>query len=528
MDTRKSMFAFLKDTFTDEKAEKIFYYGKRLNAKDFLDHADRVAGFLTSVGIKKGDSVGICLPNIPQAAIVFYAVNKIGAIANVMHPKTGAGSLRDTVVRTDTKALFLFDRFLYKNIGKGESKIPIVYCRLSDYLPSYKKLFRITEPVICKKNIFSYETVLRKNLSAAEVPSDGSEAAVYLHSSGTTGAPKTVVLSSYAFNELAVNVFDTVKDLCEIDERISVLMILPLFHGFGLGICVHLALWKGRMLPLPLFGAKTTVRLMKKEPVNVIPGVPGMFRKLAEEKTFRGDFLKNIKMIFCGGDRLDPEVKRAFEKRLSESGCLTPIMEGYGLSEVASVASINTFDPSNGSLGRPISKVRFRIMSSDGKECQSGESGEIYVSSPSVMNGYLDGVESGFVFSDGETWLPSGDIGYLDEDGCLHYRERIKRIIKIGGVNVFPQEIEEAAAKYPDVKNACAVRIIYAGKPAVKLIVEITEKPSAGFEEGLKNYIGKKLMPYAVPRVIERTEKIRTNALGKADYRYYEEGRDKS
>lgn len=528
MDTRKSMFAFLKEAFADGKAEKIYYYGKRLNAQVFLEHVDKTAGFLTSVGIKKGDSVGICLPNIPQAAIVFYAVNKIGAIANVMHPKTGAGSLRDTVIRTDTKALFLFDRFLKKNIGKGESKIPIVYCRLSDYLPSYKKLFRITEPVICKKNIFSYETVLRKNLSAAEVPSDGSEAAVYLHSSGTTGAPKTVVLSSFAFNELAVNVFDTVKDVCEIDDRIRVLMILPLFHGFGLGICVHLALWKGRMLALPLFNAKNTVRLMKKEPVNVIPGVPGMFRKLVSEKSFRGEFLKNVKMIFCGGDRLDPEVKRNFENRLRESGCLTPVMEGYGLSEVASVASINTFDPSNGSLGRPISKVRFRIMSSDGKECPPGENGEIYVSSPSVMKGYLDGVESGFVYSDGETWLASGDIGHLDADGCLYYKERIKRIIKIGGVNVFPQEIEEAAVKYPDVRNACAVRIVYAGKPAVKLVVETEGRPDVGFEEGLKNYIGKKLMPYAVPRVIERTDKLRTNAMGKADYRYYEEGRDKS
>lgn len=520
MDTRKSMFAFIREEMRNADAEKIYYYGNRIDAGTLLSHIDAVAAFLSKKGVGKGDSVGICLPNIPQAAIALYAVNKIGAVANVMHPKIGSESLKEIAARTKTKALFLFDRFLKPHLSEPMGGVTVVYCRMSDYMPGIKKLFRFTEPFMGMSECVPFLAALKER-GAEEAVSDGTEPAVYLHSSGTTGAPKTVVLSSYAFNELAANVFDSVKDVCRITEDFGVLMILPLFHGFGLGICVHLALVKARVIMVPLFRARATVRLMKREPVNVIPGVPGMFRRLLEQKGFKGEFLKNIKLMFCGGDRLEPRLKRAFEERLVSFGCDTPIMEGYGLSEVASVATINTFAPGNGSLGRGISKVMLKAVK-DGGDCVPGETGEIYISSPSVMNGYLGGEDDRVTEADGRRWLATGDVGYLDEDGCLFFRERIKRIAKIGGVNVFPQEIEETAARFRGVKQACAVRTEFNGKAAIKLIIVTENRADGRFKSELSSFIRRELTPYAVPKIIEELPSIRKNALGKSDYRFYE------
>lgn len=522
MDTQKSMFAFIRDELKNRNPEKIYYYGNRIGGDEFLSQVDAVAAFLQKSGIKDGDSVGICLPNIPQAAIALYAVNKIGAIANVMHPKIGAAALKEIVAKTNTKAVFLLDRYLkpHRKMLTGE-QITVIYCRMSDYMPGLKKLFRLTEPFLGVEKCVAYRKILREK-GAEEFISDGSTPAVYLHSSGTTGAPKTVVLSSYSFNELAANVFDTVKGVCKITEDFGMLMILPLFHGFGLGICVHLALLRARIIMVPLFRARATVRLMKKEPVNVIPGVPGMFRRLYEQKGFHGKFLKNIKLMFCGGDKLSPRLKEDFETRLIKYGCDTPIMEGYGLSEVASVATINVFSPKNGSLGQGIKKVEIKILDGE-RECAPDECGEILLSSPSIMSGYLDGQNPHIVQRDGKMWLSTGDVGCLDKDGCLFYRERIKRIVKIGGVNIFPQEIEEVALRFSGVKQACAVRIKINGKAAVKLLIVTENHADARFKNALSDFIRAELMPYAVPKIIEETPSIKHNMLGKAEYRYYEE-----
>lgn len=512
------MYAFMKDSITRNDQEKIYYYGNRIRAEKLLSDIDATAAFLQKSGIKKGDSVGICLPNIPQAAIALYAVNMIGAVANVIHPKTGSEALKSILKKTKTRVVFLFDRFLKRHI-EGNDGVIFICCRMSDYMKGVKKSLRLTEPAFFKRNIVQWAQVL-KNGGAKEYACDGSEAAVYLHSSGTTGEPKTVVLSSYAFNELAVNNYETVKHCCKIDDKISILMILPLFHGFGLGISVHLAMHKGRSIMVPVFRAKSTVNLMRKEEVNVIPGVPGMFRRLYEQKNFKGDFLKNIRLMFCGGDKLDSELKKNFEKRLKEYGCETPIMEGYGLSEAASVVTINVFDPDNGSLGQGINSVKLKVFDGD-RECEPYECGEIFINSPSIMIGYLDGSDSKIKdLSDGK-WLGSGDVGYLDENGCLYFKERIKRLVKIGGVNVFPAEIEETALKYPHIKRACAVRIKLNGKAAVKLLI-VTDVKDNRMKNSLKEFIARKLTPYAVPKIVDFVKEIKTTELGKADYAYYE------
>ena len=507
MDANKSMYDYLKDAISGYDGEKIYYFGSSINAYDCLKYIESVATYLRGIGIKKGDVVGICLPNIPQGIFAFYAVNKIGAVANVIHPKVGADRLAEIVAATGTKVLFLFDRFLKKNVD-ALSNVKIIYCRASYYLPTSKKIFaRLTEPYIPTKYL-DFADMLHLPATPSE-ESDGTDPAVYLHSAGTTGEPKTVVLSSRAFNEQVENVMKGVERITDADPDMGILMALPLFHGFGLGICVHLGMSRIRVIPMPVFRPRTVVSLMKHTYVNVLAGVPGFFRRLNKYRGFGGDYLEDIELIFCGGDKLDKSVKEKFESTLKKYGCDAPIMEGYGMSEVAGVATINIDDIPD-SLGKPIGDVKILI---DGDK-----EGEILLSSPSVMIGYLDG-EADKVIIDGKEYLRTGDIGYI-KDGDLFYCDRIKRMVKIGGVNVYPQLVEECAKTFPCVDDACAVRIKRNNKPAIKLLIVVSGRVD---DVVLCDFIGRKLSSYAKPKVIERVSFIKKNAIGKSDYLGYED-----
>lgn len=511
----KNLYEFLKTECLTNPSERKIYFGRDISAGELLNDIHSVAGFLQNKGIKKGDVVALCLPNIPQAVVSLYAVNSIGAIAYVLHPKTGVDFFAEEIKKTKVKAVFLLDRFAKKYEKTLSTVKVVVECRISDYLPFPQSLLRLTEPPI---KYYSYkDTLLYKN--PKEVEFDGKETAIYLNSSGTTGEPKIVMLSSDAFNSLALNVKETVMQCDKYVKVMGMLMTLPLFHGFGLGICVHLGLLVGYVVPVPVFKPSSVVRQMRKVPVNIIVGVPGMLRKLASYRAFKGDYLKNIRFIFTGGDKVSEAVKEKFERRLFESGCDTVVMEGYGLSETASVVTINTKEPNNGSLGQPIHGVKVKIFA-DGKECKDSEQGEIAVCSPCVMNGYLDGQESLFYTQNGEKYLATGDIGYLNGES-LYFVGRKKRMIKIGGINVFPSQVEEVAVKFSGVFQACAVRTQWQGKPAIKLLI-VAENHGEEYKKALVNFIGKSLIKYAEPKFVENVDKIKTTAIGKADYAYYE------
>lgn len=509
MDTQKSMYAYLRDAIKDYDGEKIYYFGTSISAAETLRYIDSVATYLTGIGVKKGDVVGICLPNIPQGIFAFYAVNKIGAVANVMHPKIGAERLNDIVVKTRTKVLFLFDRFLNKNLAYID-KVKVIYCRASQFLPTSKKIFaRLFEPHIPDKYT-SFADILHLP-ATPEYADDGSNIAVYLHSAGTTGDPKTVLIDNHAFNAQVENVMQGVDGITDADKEMGILMVLPLFHGFGLGICVHLGMSRIRVILVPLFRPRTVIKLMKSTYVNVLAGVPGFFRRLNNTKSFGGDYLQDVELIFCGGDKLDASVKEKFESTLKKYGCDTPIMEGYGMSEAAGVVTINV-DNRPDSLGTPVGDVKVLI---DGDK-----EGEILVSSPSMAAGYLDG-ELAKTVIDGVEYLRTGDIGYI-EDGNLYYCDRAKRMVKIGGVNVYPKQVEEVAKTFRCVTDACAVRTKYNGKPAIKLLIVTSGRVDYSY---LTDYIGRKISSYAKPKIVEEVSFIKKNDMGKADYRGYEDER---
>lgn len=527
VNTNQSMHDFIKEVAFDKNREKINYFGNKITAEVMFEEVDKIAGFLQQ-RVAVGESVAICLPNIPQAIFAFYAINKIGAVANIVHPKIKTPALIKILEETNTKWIFILDKFLSIHSRQlKENGIMAIGCSAGYYMKGFKKILLSADVIFYPKNAIKFTDIIKEKTIEEQSSirnTTGQSSAVLLHSSGTSGEPKTVVLSNYAFNELAYNVYKLVTSSVKVDLNgdDGMLMILPMFHGFGLGICVHLMMFYGRTVLLPVYREKAVVSLMKKESVEIISGVPSMFRRLADYKKFGGDYLSKLKLIFCGGDKLESAVKEKFEGILQKYGSETKIMEGYGLSETASVVTINIDGKNDGSLGVPLPGVELKIEESAEYSKEKGV-GEILISTPSLMKGYLNGKNPTTIDKKGRIWLHTGDIGYLDENGKLHYRGREKRMIKIGGVNIFPQEVEQKAEELPEVVYACAVRIIFENKPALKLIVVTKDhKLSPALKYRITSKIREELLPYAVPKIIEKAEKMELNVMGKVDYKFYE------
>lgn len=523
------MTEFIKDSVKDSKQRKIVYFNSVLRADYLFKAIDGVATYLYKQGVRKGDSVIICLPNIPQGIIALYAINKIGAIANVVHPKIGVDALLKIAKESRTEWIFTY-AMSYREMDKDLEKngINAIICNILTYAiskPAVSKQFRKVE----KKGVKVRFTDALCKPEPIPVETNGADTAIYLHSSGTTGAPKTVILSNYALNELALNIKNKYFEktpAAKIGD--GMLMILPLFHGFGLGVCVHLMMHFGHTVMVPAFRGKSAVKAMRAHKPQLICCVPNMLRKMIATKGFEGEHLSATLKIFVGGDKLDDSLWEQVNEILSRYG-EGECVQGFGLSETASVTHINFERKKGGTVGQPLDNVQVKIKE-NGKEVANGEIGDIYICSTSVMDGYLGEEESSLETDEnGKVWLNTGDRGYLGDDGSLYYKGRRKRMLKIGGVNIFPQEVEDAANSVKEVTNSCAVRTAINGKPCIKLLVVLNDgvKLNNSLRQKICDAVRKKILPYAVPRSIMQVSELRLTGMGKTDYRYYEEEESK-
>jgi long-chain acyl-CoA synthetase len=522
------MYGYLKDSIQDKTKDKLIYFNRKIKGNELFSYIDSLSFYLTKIGVKKGEAVGICLPNIPQAVISLYAINRIGAVANVIHPKISAKALFRIVDQTNTKVIFVFDAMLkYYYKGLRAKGVKIISCSASHFLKGVRKAFAAFYEPDLEEDVTDFMTTIsEKGEVDRQMPP--FDTAVYLHSGGTTGEPKIVELSSYAFNELVKNVMSRALKNHKYSDEHTMLMILPLFHGFGLGICIHLALSKFKMVMMPRFRAKDAIKLIKKHRINYLAGIPAMYEKIMKEKSFDGKYLSSLMYLFCGAEKLNPEIKKEFDAILKKNDSTAEIYEGYGLSEVASVLTFNVKGECKaGTQGRPIDGAEIKIIDKDGVECPPNVVGETLVKSKSMMNSYLfsDLSESFYIDENGEKWLRTGDLGYLDEDGYYVFKDRIKRMIKIAGVNIFPSEIEQAVCKMKEVDMACVVRTTKNNRPCTKLYLKLNKafKYSILIENRIKAVIAEEFIKYAVPCEIIAVKEMPLTLMGKVDYKKYEE-----
>ena len=523
----------------------LYYQGTKISFKALLKRIDETADILVNtLNIKPNDVVMISQPNIPETVILFYAVNKIGAISNLIHPFTPFNQVKAIMEKTNTKVAFLFEQRIAKEVEKyREIADKVLVTRIEDDLPFFKKAFYhlfLNRQIAKKLGKFKSDTIFKgfnysyklkpSKKKDVKVSTDNKRCSVLLPSGSTTGKPKTICLNDRAFNYIAMH-SDAFMNLSKKQLRgHKMLSVLPSFHGFGLCMTMHAPLVNGfASILIPKFKASCVVKTMNKIKPTCICGVPTLYEKLLAEPSFvKSKSLKYLHCCFCGGDVLPKELIDRFNETMKQADSKCRLFQGYGLTEAIAVNCVNTFKANkDGSLGKPIPGSTFKIVDDSGKELPKNQIGEIIIKSAAIMIGYYqDDNATNECLKNG--YLYTGDYGYMDDDGYIYFKQRKKRVVKVSGVAVFPSEVEQLIESIPEVSACAAISI-----PDVKLQNSIKVLVVAKYfdEEAMKDKIletcRKYLIKWSVPTEIEFRESLPLTMLGKVDFNTLQEEENK-
>ena len=531
-----------KSAEKDPKAVAYKFQGKETTYAEFIKKIGKTATGFLAEGIGKGDKVAICMPNTPQAIDCFYALNRIGAIPVMIHPLSAEKEIEFFIGNTSSKAIVTLDMF-YEKVQKAVSKlnypVRIIVARIKDELPApINVVYPLTMKDKYKKplkneNAISWKKFIKKGKNSCALVDDFpkyDDVAVILFSGGTTGTTKGILLTNMNLNALAFQTGNAAKFSL---DGLRMLSIMPLFHGFGLGIGIHTPLvFGGTCILVPQFSIKSYADVIKKEKPNVIPGVPTLFEALLMTEGLDGVDMSFLRGVFCGGDSLSPELKKKVDKFLKQHNAKVQIREGYGTTECVTASCLTPYnDHKEGSIGVPYPDMHYKIVKPGTNEkVPHGEEGEICISGPTVMKGYLDApketADTLREHGDGRIWLHTGDLGVIDEEGFVYFRQRIKRLIIVSGYNVYPSQVENAIDIHPDVLYSCAIGITDIYKMhKVKAFVVL--KPGVDVDEKIKEEIlhncRERVSKYAVPEEIEFRSELPKTLVGKVAYRQLEE-----
>ena len=517
------------------------FLGKKTTYRQMIADIEAAARAFRAAGVGPGDRVTVCLPNCPQAVSAFYGLNMIGALANMVHPLSAEGEIKFYLEKSRSKACLTLDQF-YPKLMKVRQKtdLPLlIIAQIKDALTPLKKLgFALTQGRKLPKVTTSSDTVLWKDFIARgasftgeiEAKQDCHDPAVILYSGGTTGTTKGILLSSYNFNALAYQTIHMDNSYTVGDK---VLAVMPMFHGFGLGISIHtfLALG-GTCLLVPRFTPQTYAKLIIKERPNYIAGVPTLYEALLSNEEMADVDLSCLKGVFSGGDSLSVELKKKFDSFLTAHGAKTQIREGYGTTECVTASCLTPYHLSReGSIGVPFPDTYYQIVArGTTDEVPYGEEGEITLTGPTLMLGYLDDPEETAgtlrVHADGKTWLHTGDLGVMDEDGFVYFRQRIKRMIITSGYNVYPSQLENIFDAHEKVLMSCIIGVPDQRKmEKVKAFVQLMPgvPQTQAVKDELMAYARQHIAKYALPYDIEFRDSLPRTLVGKVAYRQLEE-----
>lgn len=516
------------------------YYGKIVNYRKFLMEIEEVAKALKVQGINEGDRVTICMPNTPQGILTFYAVNKIGAVANMIHPLSSESEIEFYLKKSNSKCILTLDLLYNKvlSVIENTSVEKIIVTSVSDRMSlKVGMLYWVTKgrknkkaklrscdytwnDFINKGKTYVGETLVRRR---------SNDEAVILYSGGTTGEPKGILLSNMCFNALALQAKTMATPNAPGD---SILCIMPIFHGFGLGVCIHTTLCIGmKCILIPSFSSKKFGDLIHQYKPNFIVGVPTLLSALIANKKVAKQDLSFIKNIVCGGDQLQPNLRRELENFLIKHGTNAKVKEGYGLTESTAAVCLTLDDYMRPcSIGVPFPDTYFKIVKPNTHdEVPYGEDGEICISGPTVMLGYLDDVEETIntlrTHEDGRLWLHTGDIASMDEDGFVYFKQRLKRVIVSSGYNIYPSYVERVINSHPAVLTSTVIGIKHPYKVQVaKAFIVLKEgiKPTNDLKNDIYEYCLKNIARYSMPYEIEYRETLPTTKVGKVAYRELE------
>lgn len=534
-----SMFEQLRTTSQRySELTAIEFQGRKYSYKHLIQSIEEVSAALVTIGIKKGDYVSIITPNTPQALFMIYAVNRIGAVANMIHPLLSANEIKQFVESTDSAAILTLD-MIYPKFAKikwNTSKEPkMILARIVDALPWYAK------PVYSAQNklnlsfnpehdlIYWNELIALGKSKNPQMPRDDGKAddtAVILYSGGSSGTPKGVMITNLNINSLAMHTYD-IGGIEDVVGKKS-LAVMPLFHGFGLVICVHAMICLGfHVYLLPKYDFNECSKLIFKKKINCIYGVPGLYEALIRSPYIEKSDLSFMELLVCGGDKLPEKLQHRVNKLLKNGGAEVVLREAYGQTECVAGCSINPkFDTRIGSAGIAYPDVYFKIVKpGTQEELPDGEDGELCVSGPLVMKGYYKNEEATSKVlqrhSDGKIWLHTGDMFSKDKDGYIYFRQRNSRMIICGGYNVYATQVEDAICTCPAVAQSCVVGVkdrIYGQKMAAFVVLNSKDADKVAVKEKIMNCCKENLSEYSLPHEIIFRDELPVTNMGKVNY----------
>ena len=529
--------------YPDEPAFE--FYGRRTDYASFVARIEQAARAFAAAGVNPGDAVTICMPNTPQALVCFYAVNRAGAVANMVHPLSAREEITYYVNLSGSKMLLTMDLFYEKveeALRGADHPVTILTARMQEELPPHLAALYLLKK---GKDYLRFPrephllwTKFVRTGDGTELPEpvfDPGRTAVILYSGGTSGVPKGICLSDLNFNACAMQAREAMG--YEFRTGLKMLSCMPLFHGFGLGINLHTVLVHGACcILMPTFDTKTYANMLKRKKPNFIAGVPTIFDALLHTPQLEHTDLSFLMGMFCGGDSLPVELKRRIDAFLKEHNASIQVREGYGLTECVTASCLTPRDENReGSIGLPFPDTVYAIVQPDTDNALSpGEEGEIILRGPSVMLGYLNAPEETARtlrrLADGNVWLYTGDLGHMDEDGYVYFHQRLKRMIITNGYNVYPSQLENAIDACPEVAYSCVIGVKdprRMQKVKAFIVPKAGVEPSEETKEAILKQLKLRVAAYALPREIEFRTELPKTLVGKVAYRILEEEEEK-
>lgn len=512
------------------------FMGSKCTYTKFIENVHLVAKSLIALGVKENDIVCVSMPNTPQAITFIYALNKIGATANMIHPLSSEGEMEGFLNKVNAKVLLMMDQF-YPTVRKIRSNTPletVIIASIKDALPMIKKLpYSLTIgrkiPKISKdeKGVLLWNDLLKMGdgVTLPTIDEDKERTALILHSGGTTGKIKGVMLSNKSVNASAMQMKKAHPPICAEDRMLTV---MPIFHGNGLVIGVHAMLITGaRCILIPRFTPESYAKDLLKYKCNYMSGVPALFERLMSQDCMQKADLSFLKGVFSGADSLSVELEKKINEFLKSHNAKVLVRQGYGMTEGVVASSLTPLEGGKlGSIGVALPDVDMKIVEpGTSKELPTGEVGEIVFSSVTNMQGYYNDSEETNItlklHEDGKYWVHSGDLGSVDEDGFFYFKGRIKRMIITNGYNVFPMELENALEGHELIDRACVVGIpdeVRGEKVKAFLVLKEKTENKEDVINTIKEYLKTKIAKYALPRDYEIIDELPKTKIGKVDY----------
>lgn len=512
----------------------IHYEGTDITYKTVNNEVDKIASALCDLKVKPGDVIAVVMPNTPEAVYTFYAINKVGAISYEIHPQTPPAALKRFLKFVNAKLLITLDIFLdnYYPVAQ-ELTIPVISCNPFEGASFIKRCICQYRSRHYSRNTVKYRSLKATSQAIKAYSFLPGATAVLLNSGGTTSDPKVIELSNEAINNLA----GCGKSILGITDPKGVFMfaVLPMFHGFGLCMGIHAPIINGACTTLMTqFHTLPTIKLIKKRRLTILIGVPTLYKALLKRSKFYGKHLSRLTATYVGGDTTPPDLINEFNAAMEKYGSTARMYEGYGLTETVTVCTVNTITGNRlGSVGKPVSGAMIKIVDRDTREELSNNMlGEIMVGGNFIMNGYYHSADltKNVLISDdnNQKWVLTGDYGYLDDDGYLYFKQRLKRLVKVSGYIVCPSDLEKLVSNMEEVYEAYAT-----GTPdnfrgeVIKLFVVLNKNLPDILEEEIRKKINetiaREIGEYATAKTIIFLDKMPKTAIGKIDGKVLEE-----